>query len=145
MMRGRRSIFVNRVCEFRGRRSVSLSCKRCKTKVNPLRRLCVSKRSRCGAVRMCLELGEPFAEILRVKALSLWRRASASCSRRTLCGDPACRSALAVAPFDVSAFFACEAVFGSCLVVCASAFTIARCLGFHLLGPRQLRIENRNF
>ena len=38
------------------------------------RRFCVSKRSRCGAVRMRLALGEPFAEILHVEALSLWRR-----------------------------------------------------------------------
>ena len=40
--------------------------------MNPLRR---SKRSRCGAVRILLNLGEPSAEIVRVKALSLWRRA----------------------------------------------------------------------
>ena len=214
-MRGRRIIFGNRVCEFRGRRSVSLICKRCKTKVNPLRRSCVSKRSRCGAVRTCLELGEPSAEIVRVEALSLWRRANVSCARRTLCEDCACRSALAVAPcecvlssanplrrlcvskrsrcgavrmclalgepsaeilrvealllwrranascsrrtlcgdpgalavapFGFSVFFACEAVFGSCLVVCTSAFTLARCLGFHLLGPRQLRLEHSTF
>ena len=65
---------------------------------NPLRRSCVSKRSRCGAVRICLDLGEPSAEILRVEALSLWRRANLSWSRRALCGDRACRIALAVAP-----------------------------------------------
>ena len=56
--------------------------------------------SRCGAVRMCLELGEPSAEIVRVEALSLWRRANVSCARRTLCGDRACQSALAVAPCE---------------------------------------------
>ena len=61
----------------------------------PLRRFCASKRSRCGAVQICLELGKPSAEILRVEALSLRRRANASCSWRTLCGDPARRSALA--------------------------------------------------
>ena len=66
----------------------------------PLRRSCVSKRSRCGAVRICLERGEPSAEIVRVEALSLWRRANLSWSRRTLCGDRACRSALAVAPCE---------------------------------------------
>ena len=33
------------------------------------------KRSRCGAVRICLSLGEPSAEIVRVEALSLRRRA----------------------------------------------------------------------
>ena len=60
----------------------------------------MSKRSRCGAVRICLERGEPSAEIVRVEALSLWRRANLSWSRRTLCGDPACRSALAVAPCE---------------------------------------------
>ena len=30
---------------------------------------CASKRSRCGAVRICLSLGEPSAEIVRVEAL----------------------------------------------------------------------------
>ena len=44
-------------------------------RMNPLRRSCVSKRSRCGAVRILLSLGEPSAEIVRVEALSLWRRA----------------------------------------------------------------------
>ena len=57
------------------------------------------KRSHCGAVRMRLELGKPSVEILRAEALSLWRRANASCSRQTLCGDPARRSALAVSVF----------------------------------------------
>ena len=51
---------------------------------DPLRRSCVSKRSRCGAVRICLSLGEPSAEIVRVEALSLWRRAIYSCSRNGL-------------------------------------------------------------
>ena len=64
-------MFINRLCESRGRRGVSLICKHCKTKVNSLRRLCVSKRSRCGAKRIFLELGEPSAEIVRVEALSL--------------------------------------------------------------------------
>ena len=39
--------------------------------MNPLRRSCVSKRARCGAVRILLSLGEPSAEIVRVEALSL--------------------------------------------------------------------------
>ena len=30
----------------------------------------MSKRSRCGAVRICLDLGEPSAEIVRVEALA---------------------------------------------------------------------------
>ena len=38
-----------------------------------LRRSCGSKRSHSGALRMCLELGEPSAEIERVETLSLWR------------------------------------------------------------------------
>ena len=42
---------------------------------DPLRRSRASKRSRCGAVRICLSLGEPSAEIVRVEVLSLWRRA----------------------------------------------------------------------
>ena len=46
--------------------------------MNPLRGSCVSKRSRCGAVRICLERGEPSAGIVRVEALSLWRRANLS-------------------------------------------------------------------
>ena len=38
----------------------------------------VSKRSLCGAVRICLEPDEPSAGIVRVEALSLWRRANLS-------------------------------------------------------------------
>ena len=49
----------------------------------------------------CLALGEPSAEIVRVEALSLWRRANLSRARRALCGDRACRSAVAVAPCKV--------------------------------------------
>ena len=67
---------------------------------NPLRRLCVSDRSRCGAVRISKLADEPSAEIVRVGALSLWRRANLHAGRRTLCGDCACRSALAVAPCE---------------------------------------------
>ena len=39
---------------------------------NPLRRLCVSNRSRSGAVRVFDFDDEPFAEIARVASLSLW-------------------------------------------------------------------------
>ena len=56
------------------------------------------------------------AWIVRVQALSLWPRASSAQSRRALCVDRACRSALA----------AREAASGSCLVVCAPAFAIPR-------------------
>ena len=65
---------------------------------NPLRGSCVSERSRCGAVRISQLADEPSAGIVRVGALSLWRRASFKARRQTLCGDRACRSALAVAP-----------------------------------------------
>ena len=75
-------------------------CELVLSSANSLRRLCASKRSRCGAVQMCLELGEPSAEIVRVEALSLWRRANLSCSRGTLCVDPAYRNALAVVPCE---------------------------------------------
>ena len=64
---------------------------------NPLRRLRVSNRSRCGAVRICNFADEPFAEIVRVESLSLWRRADLQLRQRTLCGDCA-RIARAVAP-----------------------------------------------
>ena len=40
-------------------------CKRRKKKQNPLRRSCVSNGSRSGAVRVCLEVCEPSAEIVR--------------------------------------------------------------------------------
>ena len=46
---------------------------------NPLWRLCVcvcvSNRSRCGAVRICNFANEPSVEIASVESLSLWRRA----------------------------------------------------------------------
>ena len=107
-------------------------------------------------------------------ALSFWRRANASSSRRTLygdpacqnapavgdlvcrsalatasckilCEDPACRNVLAVRPIDFPVLLVCKSVFGSYLVVCAYGFIIAGWLGFYLLGPRQLRLENLNF
>ena len=51
---------------------------------DPLRGSCVLKRSRCGAVRICLSLGEPSAEIVRVEVLSLWRRAIFLLAKRPL-------------------------------------------------------------
>ena len=92
-------------------------CKFVLSSANPLRRSRVSKRSRCGAVRMRLALDEPSAEMLRVEALSLWRRSIFLC----IC----LRSGV-----------------GSCLVVRASAFTIALCLGFTCLvrGSSGLKI-----
>ena len=67
---------------------------------NPLRGSCVSERSRCGAVRTFYVADEPSAGIVRVGALSLWRRANLHVGRQTLCGDRACRIALAVAPCE---------------------------------------------
>ena len=49
--------------------------------MNPLRGSCVSDRSRCGAVRICLEPDEPAAE---VEALLLWRRAIFLLAKRLL-------------------------------------------------------------
>ena len=70
---------------------------------NPLRGSCVSDRSRCGAVRISKLADEPSAgivrvgalslwrrpsaEIVRLESLSLWRRANLKARRRTLCGD----------------------------------------------------------
>ena len=51
---------------------------------DPLRRSCASKRSRCGAVRICFSLGEPSADIVRVEVLSLWRRAIFLLAKRPL-------------------------------------------------------------
>ena len=51
---------------------------------DPLRRSCASKRSRCGAVRICLSLGEPSAENVRVEALLLRRRAFFLLAKRPL-------------------------------------------------------------
>ena len=67
---------------------------------NPLRRLCVSDRSRCGAVRFFDVADEPSAEIVRVESLSLWRRANFKARRQTLCADCECQIALAVAPCE---------------------------------------------
>ena len=39
---------------------------------------------------------------MRVETLSLWRRANFQVRRRTLCGDRACRNALALAPCEFS-------------------------------------------
>ena len=63
----------------------------------------MSERSRCGAVRFFYVADEPSAEIMRVRALSLWRHANLHAGRRTLCADRACRIVLAVAPCE----FAC--------------------------------------
>ena len=75
-------------------------CAFARSPTNPLRGTCVSERSHCGAVRTLYVAYEPSAGIVRVGALSLWRRANFLRCRRTLCGDRACRIALAVAPCE---------------------------------------------
>ena len=105
---------------------------------DPLRRSCASKRSRCGAVRICVSLGEPSAEIVRVEALSLWRRAIFLLAKR---------------PLEVVSWFARLLSqsrgrgFDSPLVRGSSGLKIAafkykRSTRSVLL---QLRLENRNF
>ena len=105
---------------------------------DPLRRSCASKRSRCGAVRICLSLGEPSAEIVRVEVLSLWRRATLLLAKR---------------PLEVVSWFARLLSqsrgrgFDSPLVRGSSglkvaAFKYTRSTRSVLL---QLRLENRNF
>ena len=105
---------------------------------DPLRRSCASKRSRCGAVRNFLSLGEPSAEIVRVEALSLWRRAIFLLAKR---------------PLEVVSWFArllsqsSGRGFDSPLVRGSSGLKIAafeykRSMRSVLL---QLRLENRNF
>ena len=42
-------------------------------RMKPLRGLCVLKRSRCGAVRICWLPDEPFTAFVRVEALSPWQ------------------------------------------------------------------------
>ena len=105
---------------------------------DPLRRSCASKRSCCGAVRVCLSLGEPSAEIVRVEVLSLWRRAIFLLAKR---------------PLEVVSWFALLLSqsrgrgFDSPLVRGSSGLKIAafkykRSTRSVLL---QLRLENRNF
>ena len=90
---GRRTLCGDRACR------VALAVAPCdfaRWPTNPLRGSRVSDRSRCGAVRSCTLADEPSAGIVRVGSLSLWRRANLHAGRRTLCGDRACRIALAV-------------------------------------------------
>ena len=70
--------------------------------MNPLQKSCVSERSRSGAAQISKLADDPSAEIARVDSLSLWRRANFPRGPRTLCGDSACRIALAVAPCEFS-------------------------------------------
>ena len=100
---------------------------------DPLRRSCASKRSRCGAVRICLSLGEPSAGIVRVEAVSLWRRAIFLLAKR---------------PLEVVSWFARLLSqsrgrgFDSPLVRGSSGLKIA---AFKYRRSMRLRLENRNF
>ena len=98
-LRGRRTLCGDRACRSA---LAAAPCELSTWPTNPLRGSCVSERSRCGAVRICTLADEPSAGIVRVGALSLRRRANFLRGRRTLCGDRACRSALAVAPCELS-------------------------------------------
>ena len=80
-----------RILELAGEPSAGIGvvpCESLSSPMNPLRGSGVSERSRCGAVRILELAGEPSATIGRVAL------------RRTLCGDRACRSALAVVPCE---------------------------------------------
>ena len=77
----------------------------------------MSKRSCCGAVRILFSLGEPSEEIVRVEALSLWRRAILL---------------LAKWPLEAVSWF-------------ARLLSQSRGRVRFPPGPRQLRLENRSF
>ena len=77
-------------------------CETANGTMNPLRGSGVSERSRCGAVRNCELNDAPSAGIERVESLSLWCRAKLRTERCTLCGDRACRIALAVVPCETA-------------------------------------------
>ena len=89
-------------------------------------------------IRFCLSLGEPFAEIVRVEALSLWRRAIFLLAKR---------------PLEVVSWFARLLSqsrgrgFHSPLVRGSSGLKIAafKYKRSTRSTPPQLRLENRNF
>ena len=110
--------------------------------MNPLRRSCVSKRSRCGAVRILLSLGEPSAEIVRDRAILLlwvpwvawvqvpwvpwvpWYLGCPGCAGCPALGALGALGAWLQVP--LGALWVREMACGSCLVVCAPAFAIPR-------------------
>ena len=98
----------------------------------------MSKRSRCGAVRICLEPDEPSAEIVRVEALSLWRRAFFLLAKRLLEVVSWCARLLSQSR---GPGFDSPLVRGSSGLKIA-AFKYKRSTRSVLL---QLRLENRNF
>ena len=98
----------------------------------------MSKRSRCGAVRICLEPGEPSAGIVRVGSLSLWRRAIFLLAKRLLEVVSWCARLLSQSR---GPGFDSPLVRGSSGLKIA-AFKYKRSTRSVLL---QLRLENRNF
>ena len=62
----------------------------------------MSKRSRCDAVRICFDRGEPSAEVVRVEALSLWRRSFILAARIVFERSRGLRAAFAIAASRVS-------------------------------------------
>ena len=58
--------------------------------------LCVSDRSRCGAVRILISLAQPSRDFGCVRSLSLWRGATFDITRAALLALWACRVALVV-------------------------------------------------
>ena len=109
--------------------------------MNPLRGSCVLERSRCGAVRIFYVADKPSAGIVRVGSLSLRRRANFKAGQRTLCGDRACWSALAVAPCELSTW-PTNPLRGSCV----SELAVAPCeLSTCLTNPlRGLCVSDRS-
>ena len=83
---------------------------------DPLRRFALKN---CGLCTISAVRARPSAEIRVVEVQKLETFYDFCKPRATLCGDRACRSALAVAPCD---FVAREMAFGSCLVARAPAF-----------------------
>ena len=73
-------LIVWKLCVF-----VKASCEFVLIAANPLRRSCVSKRSRCGVARICFDRRESFAEIVRVETLSFGFVLIAANPRRSFC------------------------------------------------------------
>ena len=141
-LRGRRTLCGDCACR------IALAVAPCEfqsSPTNPLRRLCVSNRSRCGVVRISKLADEPSAEIVRVESLSLWRRANFKARRRTLCGDCACRIALAVAPRNSMLADEPSADICACRIALAMVFAQFKYKSSTRSTLPQLRPENRKF
>ena len=68
---------------------------------SPLVTVCVSDRSRCGAVRTVISLAQPSRHFVRAGSLSLWRGANCDIARPTLLALCACWIALVVVRADL--------------------------------------------